>query len=101
MTFDYVHVLDRSMNFAPPPPPTHTHTSTEWETSDLSTKVTVRGPKHFFSQHTHIQRLCADLEDREARLRAQEEEMQQRDAEINRLMAELRRCQAQLLRQQV
>ena len=49
----------------------------------------------------HIQRLRAELEDREARLRAQEEEMQQRDDEINRLMGELRSCQAQLLRQQV
>ena len=33
-----------------------------------------------------IQRLRADLEDREARLRAQKEEMKQRDAEISRLL---------------
>ena len=48
-----------------------------------------------------IQRLRADLEDREARLRAQKEEMKQRDAEISRLLGELRSCQAQLQRQQV
>ena len=45
--------------------------------------------------------LRTDMEDREARLRAQEDEMQQRDAEISILMAELRRCQAQIQRQQV
>jgi chromosome segregation ATPase len=44
-----------------------------------------------------IQSLRADLEDREARLRAQEEEMKERDTEINRLLGELRRCQTQLL----
>ena len=51
--------------------------------------------------NTHTQRLRADLEDREAQLRAKEEEMKQRDAEISRLMAELRICQAQLPRHQV
>ena len=50
---------------------------------------------------TYIQSLRADLEDREARLRAQDEEMRERDAEINRLLGELRRCQAQLLGTQV
>ena len=50
---------------------------------------------------TYIQSLRADLEDREARLRAQEEEMKERDAEINRLLEELRRCQTQLLGPQV
>ena len=48
-----------------------------------------------------IQRLHADLEDREAQLRAQEEEMKQRDAEISRLLGELRDCRAHLQRQQV
>ena len=64
----------------------------------------------YFIVHTHAhqsdviiilcpytQRLHADLEDKEARLRAQEEEMKERDAEINRLLGELRRCQTQLL----
>jgi hypothetical protein len=41
------------------------------------------------------------MQDREARLRAQEEEMKERDAEINRLLGELRRCQAQSLGPQV
>ena len=50
---------------------------------------------------TYIQSLHADLENREARLRAQEEETKQRDAEISRLLGELRRCQAQLQEQQV
>jgi hypothetical protein len=50
---------------------------------------------------TYIQSLRADLEDREARLRAQEEEMTERDAEINRLLGELRRCQTPLLGPQV
>ena len=50
---------------------------------------------------TYIQSLCADLEDREAQLRAQEEETKQRDAEIDKLLGELRRCQAQLQEQQV
>ena len=50
----------------------------------------------FSSHYVSIQRLRAELEEREARLRAQEEGMQQRDAEINRLMGELRRCQAEL-----
>ena len=49
----------------------------------------------------YIQRLRADLEDREAQLRAQEEEMKERDAETNRLLGELRKCQAQLQEQQV
>ena len=48
-----------------------------------------------------IQSLHADLGDREAWLRAQEEETKQRDAEISRLLGELRRCQAQLQEQQV
>ena len=48
-----------------------------------------------------LQRLCADLENREAQLRAQEEEMKQRDAEISTLKEELRRYQAHLERQQV
>ena len=48
-----------------------------------------------------VQCLRADLEDREARLRAQEEEMKERDAEINTLLGELWRCQAQLLGLQV
>ena len=52
-------------------------------------------------KYTHTQRLRADLEDREAQLRAKEEEMNQGDADISRLMGELRRCQAQLLRHQV
>jgi len=47
-----------------------------------------------------MQRLRADLEEREAHLRAQEEELKQRDAEINRLLGELRRCQTQLQEQQ-
>ena len=50
---------------------------------------------------TYIQSLRADLEDREAQLRAQEEEMKERDAEINRLLGELRKCQTQLLGLQV
>ena len=50
---------------------------------------------------TYVQSLHADLENREVRLRAQEEEMKKRDAEINRLLGELRRCQTQLLEQQV
>ena len=41
----------------------------------------------------YMQSLQADLEDREVRLRAQEEEMKERDTEINRLLRELRRCQ--------
>ena len=48
-----------------------------------------------------LQSLRTDLEEREARLRTQEEEMKQRDAEINRLLEELRRCGAQLLGEQV
>ena len=50
----------------------------------------------FSSHYVSIQRLHAELEEREARLRAQEEEMQQRDAEINKLMRELRRCRTEL-----
>ena len=42
-----------------------------------------------------------NMQDREARLRAQEEEVKEKDAEINRLLGELRRCQTQLLGQQV
>ena len=51
--------------------------------------------------HTIYQRLCVDLENREAQLRAQEEELEQRDADISRLLGELRQCQAQLHREQV
>ena len=53
--------------------------------------------KNVQDRETCVQHLRADLEDREARLRAQEEEMKERDAEINRLLGELRRCQTQLL----
>ena len=49
----------------------------------------------------YIQSLRADLEEREARLRAQEEETKQRDAEISRLLGELRRCNVRLQEQQV
>ena len=49
----------------------------------------------------YMQSLQADFEDREARLRAQEEEMKERDAEINRLLGELKQCQTQLLGLQV
>ena len=45
--------------------------------------------------HQHTQRLCADLEDREAQLLMQEEEMQRQDAEISRLVGELRALQLQ------
>ena len=58
MTFDTVQ-------FCPPPPP-----------PTLIPRTT--------TTHTHIQRLRADLDDREARLRAQEEEMQQRNAGIQK-----------------
>ena len=40
------------------------------------------------TMHLCTQWLRTDLEDREARLRAQEEEMQQRDTEISRLLGE-------------
>ena len=58
---------------------------------------------YYFIQdrETYVQSLRADLEDKVARLRAQEEEMKERDAEINRLLGELRRCQTQLLGSQV
>ena len=49
----------------------------------------------------YMQSLQADLEDREARSRTQEEEMKERDAEINRLLGELKQCQTQLLGLQV
>ena len=48
----------------------------------LTTRITI-----------HMQRLHADLEEREAQLKAKEEEMKQKDAEISRLVGELRRCQ--------
>ena len=48
-----------------------------------------------------MQRLLADLECREAQLRAQEEELKQRDTDISRLMSELRQCQIQLQTEQV
>ena len=58
--------------------------------------------KHIIQdREIYVQSLHADLEDREARLRAQEEEMKERDAEINRLLGELRTCQTQLLGLQV
>ena len=62
---------------------------------------TFRGHEWQHDDALCIQRLRADLEDREAWLRAQEEEMKQKDAEISRLLEELRDCQAQLQRQQV
>ena len=49
----------------------------------------------------YMQSLQADLEDREARLRAQEEEMKERNAENNRLLRELKQYQTQLLGLQV
>ena len=48
--------------------------------------------------YLYIQSLFLELEDREARLRAQEEEMKVRDAEINRLLGELRQLQRQQVR---
>ena len=55
---------------------------------------------HTFFYYAY-QSLRADLEEREAQLKAQEEEMKERNAEITRLLGELRRCQTQLLEQQV
>ena len=56
-------------------------------------------PSMAMNDNMMMQRLHADLEDREVRLRVQEEEMKQRDAEIRRLLGEL--SWVQLQRQQV